>query len=108
VPNFAYQVTNHAYQGDGQFAYQGSSGGVVPVVIPPGGTSRKKRFKARKQFKPEVPRGTNEIVVELIPPVNTFALQQVLEEMNRAGFDIKEQEEEDDVLVLTFIMKSLQ
>ena len=32
MADFAYQVTGFAYQGDGQFAYQGDSGGGVPAV----------------------------------------------------------------------------
>jgi hypothetical protein len=37
VANFAYQVTGFAYQGDGAFAYQGASDGVVPSVVTPSG-----------------------------------------------------------------------
>ena len=40
MANLAYQVTGFAYQGAGQFAYQGDAGGTVPVVPPPSGVKR--------------------------------------------------------------------
>lgn len=108
MANFAYQVTNFAYQGDGQFVYQGSSGGVVPVApVRPGGTSRKKRFKLKKQRILDVPRETNELVLELPQPIPVATLEQVMSEMEKAGFDIIETEDEDDALILTFALKTI-
>lgn len=108
MANFAYQVTNFAYHGDGQFVYQGSSGGVAPVApVSPGGTSRKKRFKLRKPRIPDVPRETNELVLELPQPIPVATLEQVMSEMEKAGFDIIETEDEDDALILTFALKTI-
>lgn len=44
MSNLAYQVTGHAYQGDGAArAYQGNSGAVI--AQPAGGTSKRRRNK---------------------------------------------------------------
>lgn len=108
MSNFAFQVTG-AFQGDGQFAFQGATGGVAPVIPPPppvGNIDWLKKKRRKKRLVPvEVPRET--IKIELPEPVNTFALQRVLSDMELAGFDIIETEDEDDALVLTFMLKAL-
>jgi len=81
---------------------------VVQPPVPPGGTSHKKRFRRLKRLKERKIPDPKEVIVELTEPVEHQTLQQVLLEMERAGFDIQEQEEEDDALVLTFILKTLQ
>ena len=65
-------------------------------------------MEALRQLILVVPHETNEVIVELVQPVQQSSLQQVLHEMDQAGFDILDTEEEDDALVLTFILKSLQ
>jgi hypothetical protein len=105
VANFAFQVSNLSFQGSGQFAFQGSidSG----VQTPPSTFNlRGRRVKRKRRIEPEVPRET--VVVELVTPVPRSSLQEVLLEMERAGFDILDTEEEDDALVLTFVLKALQ
>ena len=111
MSNFAFQVTG-AFQGDGQLAFQGASGGVIPPVVtpatvPPGNIDwrKKRKVKKRRVIKPEVPRET--VTVEL--PVQNLpisSLRAVLDEMESAGFDFVDSEEED-MLVLTFILKKL-
>lgn len=82
---------------------------MAPVVpVPPGGTSHKKRLRLKKQKRFDVPPQNNEVIVELTSPVPVATLQQVMSEMEQAGFDIIETEDEDDVLVLTFMLKTLQ
>jgi hypothetical protein len=107
VSNVAYQVTNFAYQGSGEFVYQGGVG--VTVVQPAGGTSRKKRFKKIKRYS-EVVEPVPELVLEiplpeLIEP--QWSLDQVLKDMRKAEFDIIEEEEEDGALVVTLMAKLL-
>jgi len=83
---------------------------IPPVVVPPvppGGTSHKKRYRRLKKLKERKIPEPQEVIVELTEPVEHQTLEQVLTDMRKAGFDIKEQEEEDDMLVLTFILKSL-
>ena len=107
MANFAYQVTNFAYQGDGQFVYQGSSGGTPVQVVRPGGTSRKllrRRPKSRVEARIEPP---NELILELPQPIPVATLEQVMSEMEKAGFDIIETEDEDDALILTFALKTI-
>ena len=77
-----------------------------PSPPPPGNIDWRRRKKVkRKKIVPDVPRET--ISVEL--PVQNLpisSLRAVLDEMEQAGFDIIDSEEED-MLVLTFIMKKL-
>jgi hypothetical protein len=108
MANFAYQVSNNSYQGAGVFAYQG---GIGVLITPSGGTSRKKRLKNLKRFKERkepIPEVAREIYVELPIDVPRETLEQVLTNMREAEFDFKEQEEEDEMLVLTFVSKILQ
>lgn len=109
MANTAYQVSNFSYQADGAFAYQGASGGAVPVPPPPPAVGNlnwlKKKRRKKRVIVPDVSRET--IVVELPPqglPISS--LRQVLDEMESAGFDFVESEEED-MLLLTFVLKKL-
>ena len=110
MANLAFQVTNFAFQGDGQFVFQGSSGGAVvvpPPPIPPGNIDwlKKKRLKKRRKIvKPETPKET--LSVELPTNLPISSLRAVLDEMEEAGFDFIESEEED-TLILTFLLKKL-
>lgn len=77
------------------------------VETPPGGTSHKKRHRRLKKLKERRIPEPQSIVVELPEPVEHQTLMQVLSEMGAAGFDIIGTEEEDDALVLTFMIKKL-
>lgn len=106
MSNVAYQVTNFAYQGSGEFVYQGGAG---VTVVPAGGTSRKKRFKRVKRYS-EVVEPVPELVLEIPLPAliePQWSLEQVLKEMRQAEFDIIEEEEEDGALVVTLMAKLL-
>jgi hypothetical protein len=108
--NTAYQVTSFAYQGSGVFAYQGSTG--ITVVIPQTGSNLKwkRRVKRRKYSEVEEIKEPDTIVVE-IPTQDLLprgSLRQVLDEIQKTGYELDEIDEEDDALVLTFIMKTLQ
>ncbi len=51
MADFSYQVTGFAYQGDGQFVYQGASGVPAPTVFYQGdGKKRRRRLKRERHI----------------------------------------------------------
>ena len=74
MAELAYQVTDFAYQGDGEFSYQGSSGAVVVQEIRSGGYWPD--YKTRRRTKEDVRR--ERIERGILPPELEIVAQQAV------------------------------
>lgn len=87
MSNFAYQVSNEAYQGDGILrAYQGNSGGAVVIVDTHDGVRKRKHYRelieAREELRDQLRLALEgPLAVELAQELETLATPQVADSL---------------------------